>query len=266
VSATWSCGRGRCRCVLQRWHPKPPWQSALRKRELHLGRDCSNESIQRLSILVVIDVTVPNCFPHVPHLEPYPHHRGPLGVVGLGEGRPLAVGTDVPDNGLDPMVTMVPVRGGRAAPPIKAVISVNPAADASAPVWGTAAAHPRPPGAPPARSRPLGLPPRRPWGCTADHCAACSRAAPLTSLNSLSLSSSAETELPLLLARRALSSTAAARAASATAASTSVLAAASSAIASLAAVAAVSAVARSRSSAAATSASCRCCALETTER
>jgi hypothetical protein len=60
----------------------------LRKRELHL---------------VVIDVAVPNCFPHVPHLEPYPHHRGPLDVVGLGEGRTPAAGTDVPDNSLDPM-------------------------------------------------------------------------------------------------------------------------------------------------------------------
>jgi hypothetical protein len=30
---------------------------------------------------------------------------------------------------------MVPVRGGRAAPPIKATISINPTADASSPVW-----------------------------------------------------------------------------------------------------------------------------------
>jgi hypothetical protein len=37
------------------------------------------------------------------------------------------------------MVTMVPVRGGRAAPPVKAAISVNPAAGASAPIWATAA-------------------------------------------------------------------------------------------------------------------------------
>jgi hypothetical protein len=75
----------------------------------------------------------------VPHLEPYPHHRGPLDVVGLGEGRPPAVGIDVPDNGLDPMVTMVPVRGGRAAPPVKAMISVNPATSAFARVWAAAA-------------------------------------------------------------------------------------------------------------------------------
>jgi hypothetical protein len=75
----------------------------------------------------------------VPHLELYPHHRGPLDVVDLGEGRPPAVGTDVPDNGMDPMVTMVPVRRGRAAPPIKAAISVNPAVGASAPVWAAAA-------------------------------------------------------------------------------------------------------------------------------
>jgi hypothetical protein len=70
----------------------------------------------------------------VPHLEPYSHHRGPLDVVGLGEGRPPAAGTDVPDNGLDPMVTMVPVRGGRAAPAVKTAISVNPTADVSTPV------------------------------------------------------------------------------------------------------------------------------------
>jgi hypothetical protein len=62
----------------------------------------------------------------VSHLEPYPHHRGPLNVVGLGEGRPPTAGTDVSDNGLDPAVTMVPVRGGRDAPPVKAAISVDP--------------------------------------------------------------------------------------------------------------------------------------------
>jgi hypothetical protein len=116
----------------------------LGKRELHLERDCSNEGIQHPSILVVVDVAVPNCFPHVQHLEPYPHHRDPLDVVGLGEGRSPAVGTDVSNNRLDPMVTMVPVRGGRAAPPVKAVISVNPAArsttDASTPVWAAATA------------------------------------------------------------------------------------------------------------------------------
>jgi hypothetical protein len=88
-----------------------------------------------MSILVVVNITVPNYFPHVPHLEPYPHHRGPLDVVGLGEGMQLTTGIDVPDNGLDPMVTMVPVRRGRFAPPVKAVISVNPAAGASVPVW-----------------------------------------------------------------------------------------------------------------------------------
>jgi hypothetical protein len=79
-----------------------------------------------------------------------------------------------------------------------------------------------------------------------------SRATSLISLSSLSLSSSTETKLSVLLARRASSSAAAA------AASTSALAAASSAIASLvalAAVAVVSAAARSHSSAAATSTS-----------
>jgi hypothetical protein len=77
------------------------------------------------------------------HLESHPHHHGPLDVVGLGEGRPPAAGTDVPDNGLDPMVTMVPVRGGRVAPPLNATISINPAAVgsaacASASVWDAA--------------------------------------------------------------------------------------------------------------------------------
>jgi hypothetical protein len=112
----------------------------LRKRELHLRWDCSYEGIQCPSILVVIDVGISNCFPHVPHLEPCHHHRGPLNIVGLGEGRPPAVGTDIPDNGLDPMVTMVLVWGGRAAPLVKATISVNPAAGVSAPIWATAMA------------------------------------------------------------------------------------------------------------------------------
>jgi hypothetical protein len=66
----------------------------------------------------------------------YLHHHDPLDVVGLDEGRPPTAGTDVPDNGLDPMV---PVRRGRATPPVKAVISVNPAISASAPVWVAAA-------------------------------------------------------------------------------------------------------------------------------
>jgi hypothetical protein len=78
-------------------------------------------------ILVVIDIAISNYLPHVPHLEPYLHHRDPLDVVDLGEGRPPAAGADVPDNELDPMVTMVPVRGGRVAPPVWAAISVNPA-------------------------------------------------------------------------------------------------------------------------------------------
>jgi hypothetical protein len=98
----------------------------------------------------------------VPHLVPYPHHHGPLDVVGLGEGRPPAAGTDIPDNGLDPMVTMVPVRGGRATPPVKAAISVNPAAGASAPVWAVAAVRDTAAARAAARStatRPLGLSP-----------------------------------------------------------------------------------------------------------
>jgi hypothetical protein len=112
----------------------------LGKLELHLGEDDSNEGIQRPSILIVLDIAVPNCFPHVSHLEPYPHHRGPLDVVGLGEGRPPNARTDVPDNGLDPAATMVLVRGGRVASPVKAVISINPAAGASTPVWAAATA------------------------------------------------------------------------------------------------------------------------------
>jgi hypothetical protein len=74
------------------------------------------------------------CFPHVPHLEPYPHHCDPLDVVGLGEGRPPTAGTDVPDNGLDLTVTMVPIWGGRATSPLEATISINPVAGASAPI------------------------------------------------------------------------------------------------------------------------------------
>jgi hypothetical protein len=111
----------------------------FRKQELHLGRDGSTEGIQRSSILIVVDVAIPNSFPYMPHLEPYPHHCGPLDVVDLGEGRPPNVGTDVPDNSLDPAVTMVPVRGGRVAPPVKVAIYVDLAAGASAPVWATAA-------------------------------------------------------------------------------------------------------------------------------
>jgi hypothetical protein len=92
-------------------------------------------------------------------------HRSPLDVVGLAEGRPPAAGSDVPDNGLDPMVTMIPVREGRAAPPVNVVISVDPAAGASTPVWAAAIVGARPPrtsplGAPPARPCPSGLPPQ----------------------------------------------------------------------------------------------------------
>jgi hypothetical protein len=194
----------------------------LGKRELHLEGDCSNEGIQRPSILIVVDVAVPNCFPHVPHLEPYRHHRGPLDVVGLGEGRPPVFGTDVPDNDLDLMVTMVPVRGGRVVLPVNAAISVDPAYDVPMPVWAVAAVGGK----------------------------AAVRAPSLTSLSSLSLSPSAEIELSVLLARRASSSAVAACAAFAVAAAgTSALAAVSSAITSLAAVAAVSVAACLRSSA-----------------
>jgi hypothetical protein len=116
----------------------------LGNRELHLRQDSSNEGIQRPSILIVVDAAISNCFPHVPHLESYPHHRAPLDVVGLGEGRSSNAGTDVPDNGLDLVVTMVHVRGGRAAPHVKAVISVDPIVDVSTPVWAVTADAPAP--------------------------------------------------------------------------------------------------------------------------
>ena len=121
------------------------------KRELHLGWDYSDEGIQRPSILVVVDVAVPDYLPHVPHLELYPHHRSPLDVVGLGEGRPPTVGADVPDNSLETMVTMVPIRGERATLPVKVTLSIDPSATiavrassrsaggASASVWAAAA-------------------------------------------------------------------------------------------------------------------------------
>jgi hypothetical protein len=64
----------------------------LGKRKLHFRRDCSNEGIQRPSILVLVAVAVSNCFPLVANLEPYPHHRGPLDV---GEGKPPTATTDV---------------------------------------------------------------------------------------------------------------------------------------------------------------------------
>jgi hypothetical protein len=207
-----------------------------------------------------------------PHLEATGSEVTSPDVVGLGEGRPPAAGTDVPDNGLDPMVTMVSVRGGKVTPPVKAAISVNPAAGPSAPVWATTAVRDTAAACAPVRSTTGASAPVRaaataPRGCAAAHCAACSRAASLASLSSLSLSSSTDTKLSVLLARKALSSATTARAASAAAAvSTSALAAASCAIASLAAVVVVSAAARSHSSAAVTSASCRCCALKATER
>jgi hypothetical protein len=185
------------------------------------------------------------------HLEPYPHHRGPLDVVGLGEGRPPAARTYVPDNGLDLMVTTVPVRGGRVTPPVKAAISINSAAGASAPVWAastvrdTAAAH---------------APARSATGASAPVRAAATaplgvRGCPLRRLLPRCLPRQLELVVFVVVGRNR--------------ASTSALTAASSTIVSLAAlatVAPVSTAARSRSSVAATSASCRCCALKATER
>jgi hypothetical protein len=64
----------------------------------------------------------------MPHLELYPHHRSPLNVVGLGEGRPPAAGADVPDDSLVLVVTTVSNRGERAMSPVKAALSVDPSA------------------------------------------------------------------------------------------------------------------------------------------
>jgi hypothetical protein len=233
----------------------------LGKRELHVRWDCSKVGIQRPLILIVVNVAVPNCFSHVPHLEPYPHHRGPLDVVGLGEGRAPTVGTDVPDNCLDPMVTMVPVRGGRAAPLVKAAISVDPATGAStlvcaaAAVEGTDAAR-APTWSAVDASVPVWVAATAPLGV---------RGCPLHRLLSRCLPRQLELVIGVAVGRdRATGATAAAAAAF-----TSALAAVSSVIASLAAIAAVAAIsaaARSCSSVAATSASCQCCALEAIER
>jgi hypothetical protein len=84
---------------------------------------------------------------HAPGAEltppPPPVRRGPGHVMAVDtpwpNGQVCHSCGRRPDNGLDPMVTMVPVRGGRAAPPVKAPISINPTADAFASVWATAA-------------------------------------------------------------------------------------------------------------------------------
>jgi hypothetical protein len=160
---------------------------------------------------------------------------------------------------------MLPIRGGRAASPVKDMISIDPAVGASAIVWATAAVR----AMTAARSHPSGLPPLRPRGCVATHCIACSRAASLASLSSSLVPPSIVTELLLLLPRKAMRSTVATRATSAAiAASTSALAAVSSTIANLAALAVIAAVSTavcSCSSTVATSASCWCYALEATE-
>jgi hypothetical protein len=87
--------------------PGPIGGPLLWKSKRHLEWDYNNEGIQRPWMSVVVNIDVPNCFPHVANLESYPHHRGPLDVVGLGEGRPPTVGTDVPNNGLNLAITMV---------------------------------------------------------------------------------------------------------------------------------------------------------------
>ena len=81
------------------------------KRELHLGRDCSDEGIRCLSILVEVDVVVPDYLPHVQHLKSHLHRRSPLNIVGLGEDRLPTTRANIPDNSLVPVVATVPVRG-----------------------------------------------------------------------------------------------------------------------------------------------------------
>ena len=74
----------------------------------------------------------------MPHLELHPHHRNPLDVVGLGEGRPPTAGADVPDDSLEPVVTTVPIQGERATLPVKAALSIDP----SVPIRGERATLP----------------------------------------------------------------------------------------------------------------------------
>jgi hypothetical protein len=156
---------------------------------------------------------------------------------------------------------MVPVWGGRAAPPVKAAIFVNPAAGASTPVWATAAVRDTTAARAPATA-PLGV-----------------HGYPLRCLLPHYLPRQLELVVSVVVGRN--------RAVGATSAQSLelccrcthcihcrycfffCLAASSSAIASLAAlaaVAAVSAAARSLSSAMAPSASCRCYTLKATER
>src|SRR3954471_1859035 len=90
------------------------------KRELHFGRDCSDEGGQRASILMVVDVAMLDRLPHVPHLEPDPHDRGPLDVVGFGEGRPPRTGTNFPDHSPDPVEAVVLVVPAAAAAAVHA--------------------------------------------------------------------------------------------------------------------------------------------------
>jgi hypothetical protein len=184
----WSCGHDRCQCghidgvLCLLGNPLP------RKRKLHLGRDCSNEGIQCPSILVVVDIAIPSCFPDVPNLESYPHQRDPLNVVGLDEGRPPGAGIDVPSNGLDPAVNMVPIQGGRVLPPVEVTISIDPTATTGSTsvrscLSGLASCA-FSPGASSARLHLSGLPSLAPWGCVAALCVVCSCAACLASLSS----------------------------------------------------------------------------------
>jgi hypothetical protein len=98
---------------------------------------------------------------------------------------------------------MVPVRGGRATPSVKAAISVNPVVGVSAPVTAVACALAR---STAGASVPVWAAATVLLGCVAAQCASCSHVVFLASLSLLSLSSSAETELSALLARRVSSS------------------------------------------------------------
>ena len=88
------------------------------------------------SILIVVDVAVPDCLPHMPHLKLHLHDCGPLDVVGLGEGGPPTAGTDVPDHRLEGVVA-----GGAAArtPARSAATTLRAAARGAASAAGCAA-------------------------------------------------------------------------------------------------------------------------------
>jgi hypothetical protein len=63
--------------------------------------------LQRPSILMVVDIAVQDRLPHVSHLEPDPHDRRPLDVVGFREGRPPGTRANVRDQSPDPIEAAV---------------------------------------------------------------------------------------------------------------------------------------------------------------